>query len=250
MKTEYFDLLPESLRRLVLETEEAIGFEIEVVVEPERAKGVPGTADPMACKVEKDFARVLVAAADQFRPCSVFHELLHIRRFLVERAPMLVDRADYEPWGPEIGTKLAKHDNAFEHLVIVPRELQVCPERREHWEAVMARVWEDIEAGRGDEVTLRQLGFASWAFLQRVLPDSAAMHRARAVLEASNNREHAERFCDELFPLLEDKAAAMRVWLELMDMPLEMASLRYFEPPYGGYEVPFRGSGKAVTTSS
>jgi len=250
MKTEYLDLLPDSLRRLVLDTEEAIGFEIEVVVDPGRAKGVPGAADPMACEVEKDFARVLVAAAEQFRPCSVFHELLHIRRFLVEGAPMLVDCADYEPWTPQIGTALANQDNAFEHLVIVPRELQACPERREHWDAVMARVWEDIEAGRADEVTRRQLGLASWAFLQRVLPDSAATLRARAVLEASNNREHAERFCDELFPLLGDKAAAMRVWLELMDVPLEMASLRYFEPPSGVCEIPLGGSGEAVTTSS
>lgn len=230
MQKKYLALLPDDLQQRVLETEQAIGFQVEVVVDPNRARGIPGEADPMACKVEVGFARVLVAAADQFRPCSVFHELLHIRRFLVEGIPKLVICKDYEPWTPEIEKALVKHDNAFEHLVIVPLELQAYPEGREHWEGVMARVWEDIEAGRDDEVARRQMGLASWAFLQRVLPDSAAIPRARAILQASNDFEHAERFCETLFPLLGDKAVAIRAWFEFLNVPLEMVSLKYWEP--------------------
>lgn len=79
-------------------------------------------------------------------------KLQHIWRFLVERAPKLVDCEDYEPWTPAITTALAKHDNAFEHLVIVPRELRVFPENKERWEAVMARNWNDIATGHGQDV--------------------------------------------------------------------------------------------------
>lgn len=184
----------------------------------------------MACEVDWGLARILVPAANQFRPWSVFHELLHIRRFLVEGIPELVDCTDYEPWTPEIGTTLTKHDNAFEHLVIVPLELEAYPERRQHWETVMAREWANIEAERGDAVARRQLGLANWAFLQRVLPDSAAIPFARAILQASNDLEHAERFCRTLFPLLGDKVAAIGVWFEYLDVPPEMVSLRYLEP--------------------
>ena len=239
MQPEYLDRLPDDLRALVVVTEQAIGFAVEVVVDPGRARGIPGQDDPMACEVDWSHARMLTAAPEQFRASSVFHELLHIRRFLVEGAPMLVDRSDYEPWSPAIGTALTKHDNAFEHLVIVPLELVRYPGSRQHWEAVMARTWNDIAAGRGDEVARRQLGLANWAFLQRVLPDSPSIPFARATLEASHGLEHAERFCQALFPALGDKEAAIRVWFEYQNIPLEMASLRYFEPlEYRAQEVP------------
>jgi hypothetical protein len=242
MQPEYLERLPDDLQQLVLDTEQAIGFAIEVVVAPERAKRRAGEIDPMACEVELGFARMLVSAPEQFRPSSAFHELLHVRRFLVEGAPKLVDCSDYADWTPAIGTALTMHDNSFEHLIIVPQELQRFPGNREHWEAMMVRNFDDIVAGRGGEVASKQLGLACWAFLRRVLPDSPALPGARAVLEASGDLEHAERFCEALFPVLEDKEAAMQAWFDYQGVPLELASLKYFAPlEYRTWAVPLAG---------
>lgn len=67
-----------------------MGLSVEVVLDPTRAKG-EADEPPLACAVGKDFSKVLVPSIQQFRPGSVFHELQHIRRFLVEGAPRLVD---------------------------------------------------------------------------------------------------------------------------------------------------------------
>lgn len=243
MQPEYLERLPDDLQELILGTEQAIGFAIEVVVVPERASGVPGELDPMACEVEQGFARMLVSSPDQFRAGSVFHELLHVRRFLVEGVPKLVDCSTYEDWTPAIGTALAMHDNAFEHLLIVRQELERFPDDREHWEAMMARNFEVIATGHVDDVGRRQLGLACWAFLRRVLPDSPTLPVARTVLEALGDFEQAERFYEALFPVLGDKEAAMRVWFDYQAVPLEMASLKYFAPlEYRTREVPLAGN--------
>lgn len=240
MQPDYLERLPEDVQQLVRQTERAIGFSIDVVVVPERTRNVVGETDPMACEVENDFARMLVSEPNQFRSSSAFHELLHVRRFLVEGVPKLVDCSDYKDWTPAIGTALTMHDNAFEHLNIVPRELERFPSNRERWEAMMVRNFGDIVAGRDGDVGRRQLALACWAFLQRVLPDSPTLPVARAALQALNALEHAERFCVALFPLLADKEAAMRVWFHYQDVPLELGSLKYLLPlEFRTREVPF-----------
>ncbi|MBP4049364.1 hypothetical protein J9978_07610 [Chromobacterium violaceum] len=239
MKAEYVELLPAPLKDLVRDTEEYIGFPIDVVVAPERARGMPDGASPLACEVEKDAARLLIPSVDQFPPGAVFHELQHIRRFLVEGVPQLVDCEDYEPWTPEMGTALTRQDNALEHLVIVPRELNVFPERRTHWENVMQQVWAEIEAGEGSDVDRKHAGWACWAFLLQVTPDSSTVDVARRVLAGMGAIERGDQFYEALLPALGDKVAAVRVWFEHLGIPLEMASLKYYAPrELRSWEVP------------
>ncbi|MGU7778665.1 hypothetical protein [Burkholderia sp. PU8-34] len=239
MQAEYFNLLPAQLKDMIREIEHEIGFPIDVAVDPARARDLEDGPVPMACEVGPRVARLLISAADQFPPGAVFHELQHILRFLVEGVPCLVDCQDYELWNPEMGTALTRHDNALEHLVIVPRELEVFAERRAHWEAVIARVWAGIGAGEGSDVARRQLGMACWVFLQLVMPESPSVDSARRILQRSGAMESAERFCQALRPALVDKSAAIRVWFEHQGIPLEMASLKYFVPREGrSWEVP------------
>ena len=231
MQAEYANLLTPVLAELVRETEAHIGFPIEVVVRqrrsPRRADGVI----PLACEVEKNSARLLTPSVHQLSsPGAVFHELLHIRRFLVEGVPRLVDCDDYEAWTPDIGTALTAQDNGLEHLVIVPHELREFPERRTHWETVMERVWAEIDAGDGREEDRKQGGMACWAFLRLVVPDSPTVDIARRALTRMNLMQNAEQFCEALSPTLEDKVAAVSVWFEHLAVPLEMASLEYLFP--------------------
>lgn len=239
MQAEYIELLPPLLKDLVQETERGIGFSVDVVVDPKPVRGVLGELVPLSSKVDKDVAQIHIPSADRFSPGSVFHELQHIRRFLIEGVPCLVDCEDYELGTPELGTVLTLHDNSLEHLVIVPREFGVFPERRVYWEGVMARVWARIEAREGRDLDRKQVGMACWAFLRLVMPDSPSVDVARRVLIATSALERADQFCEALFPVLGDKAAAVRVWFAHQTIPLEIASLKYFAPRENrSWEVP------------
>ena len=193
----------------------------------------------MACELNLDFARILLPAPDHFQPSSVMHELLHIRRILVDGVPRLVDCEAYDALTPEMGTALTRHDNAFEHLVIVPQELVAFPESRKHWDAVMARNWAVIHAAEGDQVGLRQLALACWPFMRYVLEDSPVVSQAKHTLESLDLWDPAESFCDALLPLLGNKEAAILLWFQRLNVPHEIASLRYFRPlEFRSWDVP------------
>jgi hypothetical protein len=244
MQNEYLSLLPNDLKEIVEATEQVIGFPIDVVVDPTRARGVPGEADPLACLVDLASARLLIPSADWFPPGSVFHELMHIQRFLVEGIPRITDCEDFEQWTPAMGTALTMHDNCIEHLVIVPKELHRFPDRREHWEGVMARAWAGIAEEEGSELDRRQGALAHWTFLQLVLPTSSSVAVARDALGALGLQERANQLCEALFPVLGDKAAAVRVWFTHLDIPLEIAALEYVAPQDGRtWEVPLANAG-------
>lgn len=133
MQREYFEQLADDIRTMVADIENAIGFPVEVVVAPERARGVPGEPDALACQIEIAAARILVPDPEQFRPGSALHELLHIRRILVEGVPRLTDCEDYEPWTPQIASALTMQDNCIEHLAIgVDRAEQHLAQVRDH----------------------------------------------------------------------------------------------------------------------
>ena len=62
---------------------------------------------------------------------------------------VVADTLPDELWSPRLVDSLVAQDNALEHLVMVPREVEVLPERRAYWEAKMVRIWSDLAAGKG-----------------------------------------------------------------------------------------------------
>lgn len=227
VQTEYLARLTPDTRSLAEEVERGSGVEVVVKVDPDRARSLPDRPDTLACQVNMTGAELLIPAPDYFPDGSVLHELLHVRRFLVEGVPRLTVCETYEPWSPGIRTSLTLQDNSIEHLLIVPEELRRRPERREHWERVMKRVWKELAADGLSEVDRRQAALANWVFIQHVLPNSAILPCARAVLERFDLSDVAHHFCEALMPVLSDKEGAVRVWFEHLHAPLEMASFEY-----------------------
>jgi hypothetical protein len=233
MQTDYLNRLAPDVRTFAEELEQAIGFEIVVKVnhhKPRRASDEPGGLE---CEVDQSGARILIPEPGWFPDGSVLHELFHIRRFLVEGIPLLVDNEAHERWNPCVSTAVTYHDNCMEHLIIVPEELRRRPERRAHWERAMTQVWETLSADGTHEIDRRQGALANWVFIQHVMPGSAARTSALAVLDRFDFRESAEGFFEALVPALTDKEQLVRVWFEYLNIPLEMASLRYLNA-WGG----------------
>lgn len=227
MQMEYLNRLAPDIRILAEELEQASGVNVVVELAPDRANILPDQPVSLACVVYPHGAKILIPAQDYFPDGSVLHELLHIRRFLVDGVPRLTVCETYEPWSPEISKSLTLQDNSIEHLIIVPEELSLRPERREHWERVMKRVWQQLDADGLSEMDRRQSALANWFFIQHVLPESAVLPLARIVLDRFDLSDLAKCFWEALLPVLSVKERAVRVWFEHLDVPLEMVSLEY-----------------------
>jgi hypothetical protein len=221
MQREYIERVSERLAALIRETERRIGFEIDVRADP--------TRNTVAGEVELASARMLIPDEEAFSQEAAFHELQHIRRFLVEGAPRLTDTEDDPDWTPERGQRLVAIDNALEHLIIVPRELEQFPLRSAHWEAVIARMLDQIDAGGTTCAQRREGGHYIWIFLRMVMPESPMLERARQVLSVEEMTS-ADRLHAELAAAVGSKREVVRCWFDYFGIDVAMAWLEYLNP--------------------
>lgn len=176
MQSEHLVRLSKPVQQLVLEVEEGSGVEINVILDPKQNEG--GTGQGILAVVIKAQSIQLFAPTNGYFPDgAVLHEVLHVRRFHVDGVPKLA-LADSEEWDKGFSDALGDLDNAIEHVVIVPEELQFHPDRRKHWETGMQDVClalPDVPDGE------RRLAVClHWTFLRHVLPDSPAVEIARS----------------------------------------------------------------------
>jgi hypothetical protein len=139
VQTEYLNRLGDLVRSLVREMEAQIGFEITVKVDAAEDRQPPSEHRGMRCEMDEYKAEISTANTDYFPDASVFHELQHIRRFLVDGIPKLIVCEDYQLWSPQLDEAILHLDNNLEHLVIIPIELREFPERRAYWEGSLKR---------------------------------------------------------------------------------------------------------------
>ena len=82
-----------------------------------------------ACYVREDEACILLRHGAPISPQDILHELLHIRRYWIERAPQLEPTAELADIDDNWDVT-ARIENLLEHLVIVPeRRLRIRPAR-------------------------------------------------------------------------------------------------------------------------
>ncbi len=215
MQDKYLSKLSRHVRDLVEEVEKASGVPIVVTVRSDK---------PVSCQPHLSHGEIFTPAPEALGDGSVVHEVLHLRRFLAEGVPLLVVRADYQLWQPGMQDPLTNQDNAFEHLIVVPEELQRCPERRGYWEQLMLQCWNEI---RESETDNSEVAAALWAFALHVIPGSAAHALAHDVLAQRGYQQLAERFSTALLPVLTHKEEAIRIWFRELGIDTDMAAFEY-----------------------
>jgi hypothetical protein len=133
MQAEFKDRLGATVRAMVDEIECASNLDIAVVVDPSRNVGRGEGANYMGCELSECDATIITGDSAYFPDASVFHELWHVRRILVEGVPRLLSNEDFEGGSACLDTAIAHLDNNLEHLVIVPTEIEAFPDRRSYW---------------------------------------------------------------------------------------------------------------------
>lgn len=238
MQAEYLARLQEAVQAFVHEVEDGAGVSIQVTPDAELNTGGPTGQGKLKIDIEPHLVRLMAPTNDYFPNGGVRHEMLHVKRLLVDGVPRLA-LAETVDWDLKFENSLTTVDNALEHLVIVPVELGYHPERRAHWEAVMGRTWNvDLPTARS-QLDRRISACLHWTFLRQVLPDSPLVDSAIAAMEAFHLRAEADDFCDQLIPLLADKLAVVQMFFNWFDsIPKDRAAVQYLKGIRGTTPLP------------
>ncbi len=226
MQPEYLDRLSPPLQDFVREVEQRAGITIQVIPDSGLNRGGPLGQGNLAVVIE-DRRNIIFAPTNGYFPDgAVRHELLHLKRFHVDGVPKLV--AAVTPWAtPAISPDaMGTLDNSIEHIVIVPLELQHHPERREHWEAVLQDVCDQLL-----DIPPKELRLAislHWTFVRHVLPGSRQAEIVRAFAVEQGIFEAADRFADQFLEAAAGKEDLVRLLFHTFpDIPKEHAALEY-----------------------
>ena len=160
MDIEHLNHLSPPLRERAINLEEVMGLEIQVRIDVTRAS--------LACNVEVACVEILTPANDYFPEPSVFHELLHIERFKISGIPQ-IRSSDKYLGPPQLDDGLKKLDNALEHLIIVPCELQTFPARYDYWVDKHSHHVGELRSSQRSDEEIVVWGSCAQAFARHVL---------------------------------------------------------------------------------
>jgi hypothetical protein len=236
MQRGYLNRLSESVQQFILEVEKGSGFYINVISDPNQNEGGPTGQGYLAIDINAQRIRLIAPTNGYFPDGAVRHEVLHVQRFYVDGVPKLA-LAGNEAWDASFSDYLAALDNAIEHVVIVPMELQLHPERREHWESVMSTVCAGLSDLPGDELPLAVC--LHWTFLRHVLPNSPSVEIARNFAKKHALLGMADQFAYQFISIAASKEEIVRLlFLTFPEIPKKRAALEYINRMTGTWQKP------------
>ena len=224
MDATFFGRLPPDLQELTCDIEAAAGVDIAVEVVP--------AAPHLSCTITEDGARIFTPSENCLADDGVLHELLHIRRILVDGVPQLAYDDDAWP-SPEEDALLKAIDNNLEHLAFCDEELARRPERRKYWVAKMRDALPALEASQVGVGGHGALALLCFAFVQHVLRDDPLMARAQAILDAAGLGEHPARLFDGVMPANQTKERTAQRFFNLLGLPTEDIRFEYIDSRAG-----------------
>lgn len=236
MQSKYLARLSKPVQQLVLEVEEGAGVDINVIPDPKQNEGGTTGLGNLAVVINAQSIQLFAPTNGYFPDGAVRHEVLHVRRFHVDRVPKLA-LADSEEWDKSFSDALGALDNAIEHVVIVPEELQFHSDRRKHWETLMQDVCLALpgvpEGERRVAVGLH------WTFLRHVLPASPAVEIARSFARKHALLELADHFADRFKAVAASKEELVRLLFHTFpEIPKNRAALEYINSMTGTCQKP------------
>lgn len=236
MQFEYFSRLTRPVQEFVSTVEQGANIDIQVVLDVKLNSGGSTGQGKLAIVIEAQNIRLFAPTNGYFPDGAVRHEMLHVKRFHIDGVPKLA-LADTADWDKAYSDGLGDLDNAIEHIVIVPEELQFHPDRREHWEAVMSNVCSELYLIPENERCLA--GSIHWAFLRHVLPDSPHIETVRNFLVQHMFLDKAENFLDQFLSVLASKEEMVRVLFSAFpEIPKNRAALEYINSTTGTHQIP------------
>ncbi|WP_131276935.1 hypothetical protein [Hylemonella gracilis] len=236
MQHEFLSRLSTSVQEFIHEIEDQTGIDIQVVPSPELNRGGPTGTGNLEIVINAQSVQLFAPTHGYFPDGAVRHEILHVQRFHIQGVPKLV-LAEEAPWDRGFSDALGALDNAIEHVLIVPVELQFHPERREHWESVMQSVCLGMTNVPKEE---RRLAVCMhWTFLRHVMPNSPQTDFMRSYARHHNLLDAADDFADKFLAAAGSKEEIVQIlFLSCPEIPRDRAALEYISSSTGTRQMP------------
>ncbi|MCP3930768.1 MAG: hypothetical protein GY705_16900 [Bacteroidetes bacterium] len=222
MEKEYLTLIDSNNRTLVQEIEKHIGSPISVHIDNSRE-------NYLACDIDKSGAKILIPNKNYFPNDSVYHELLHLRRLSIEKAPRILVCDDYDRWTPQLESGMVSLDNDIEHFVIVPDELKKYPGRDSYWKNKVRYVLENYEnLGLIKDDQERRV-LINWAFANYVVSGNNIIEAANLAVQKMKIEKQAHEFLSQISDVIASKEALVQVFFKYLSIPFEVGCLEYLD---------------------
>jgi hypothetical protein len=221
MEPAYLDQVSPDIQGLIRQVEDAMGVEIEVCLD--------NSVGYLQVNFGQQRPRIFTPRPNHFPDGSVAHEVLHIRRFRVEGIPQVVDDPEHPDENEQLEDALRAMDNSLEHLIIVPQELAMRPQRREWWESNMERAWNTRIPALEDVADRRRFALINWPFLVDVLPSARALPVAQRLLAQLDIADKAQQMRAELAAALHSKETMVHVCFKYLELDRALARFKYLD---------------------
>lgn len=221
MDLRYFSRLDKTCRTLVKTIEKAINSEIKIEV---------GQSDTkvLSCVLKKNTPIIYQPKSNCFPDASIYHELLHIHRWCVDKIPRISVCESYESVNDQLHNQLKKLDVNLEHLIIVPKELVIYPNRKSYWENRINNLFEAPELTNGDILII-------WAFSKHILPCSDVFEKWNAEIR-KRGIDDPLGFLSEIKKSINQKQKLVKVVISRLSIPKSSVCLEYWSVSKGRWD--------------
>lgn len=203
-----FDALPDNLKQVAAQVLEITGI---------GTKALPFTAQFL--EEQPGFARAegvididperhaitIWYDPDKVTASAIGHELIHLRRNIVEGVPKLFH---FDNASPVLQFAVNEWENELEHLIVVPEQLKAFPEAKAWWAEHYSAL---VDRDKADESGL----MFAWSFIRNVLPDEVGLaQRCKVLLNKYQIAMRADYLRADLKKAGADKAELIHALLQ------------------------------------
>ncbi len=222
MDKTYLNKLPKNIATMVHEIELFIGDEIQTKIDDSRK-------DILACEVNQKGVSILLPEAGYFPNAAVMHELLHIRRFCIKKVPQIKVCESSDLWTPQLETGLTKLDNTLEHLIILPEEFRLYPERINYWKSRTQKALDCFDFINNLRDDQERIALEYWVFIQNIFADDNLVNQAKALIDKLDIADRANKFFHAVNSSINSKVQLVKICFKHLRLPLSIGCLEYLD---------------------
>jgi hypothetical protein len=230
MEAKFRALLPTNILALADEIESYTHRTIEVARNPYPRSLTDPNPDSLGAMVDEHSAVIYFYQEADFKPHPACHELLHIRRYRIEKVPQILA---IQPDADRMS--VTSHiENTLEHLVIVPREQDYGFEPYSHWNHTADKNWETYPwPTMTNSWARRKNSLLGWLTVKYLVNDSAVKQRALEAIKKEGLFQEAEVLANQVGRVLGNKAKMISLVVKALKIPMREAELVFFDPQTG-----------------
>lgn len=227
MEQRFLQKLNNETKNLVQEIENFASTEIQVRSTPMPSNQSASSPKSVTLVASEKGAMLLYRNEQDFKPQTVLHELLHLRRYWNDFVPQILPFKD--PDGDK--TKIANQiENTLEHLVIVPKEAdygfdpysQYNKTARENWESYP---WPAIS----EPWARRKNCLLVWLTTNFLVTDAAVKRSAEQCLEQEKLRVEASNFAEKIGRVVNSKEHCISTAIRFLRIPRHETTMAYLD---------------------